>query len=655
MPAAPSTAADRRLGAEWVVAAAVAVLLAGAVFFGGGSGSESVPALGIGVAALAVGALAAAALRLVALPLPDRAATVGLLAVAGLLAWTGLTMVWSIAGDRSWAAFDKGLVEAGYLLAGFALGVLGTRTARTAAFVLAAVLGTALVWSLLGKAIPVLDPDGDRVARLRSPVDYPNGLALLADGALALGLWLGVAASARRAGRVAGALLVYAAGLVLVLTASRAGVLGAILAGGLWLALSPRRVEGLALALAALAPAVAVGAWASTRPGLVDDAAGRAARVDEAPLFAVAALAGAALAVGVAIALERLAPSRERRRALGRAAVAGTALGAVAAVAALVLAVGNPAAWAWDEFAGGAEDVNSPGRFTSLSSNHRSAWWGEAWQVFEAHRLAGAGAGTFAIARLRYRDDATAVTQPHSVPLQLLAGTGLVGLALAVAALAALALAAVRSVQRLEGGEVAAAHALVALPAVWLLHALVDYDLDFLAVTAPVLLAAGALAAAGRPAARAPSWPLVAAAGAAALLAVGSVVSPELSSRALDDSLLALDEGRPDAAAEDARRAESLNPLAVEPLYARASAAERAGDLEAARVLWERATESQPENPETWFNLGLFRLDALGEECSAYAALNHSWTLDPKSRRWTPGGPLDQARDAVNAGACEPG
>ncbi|HEU0337007.1 MAG TPA: O-antigen ligase family protein, partial [Gaiellaceae bacterium] len=561
MPAAPSTAADRRLGAEWVVAAAVALLLAGAVFFGGGSGSGSVPALGIAVAAFAVGALGAAALRLVALPLPDRAATVGLLAVAGLVVWTGLTMVWSIAGDRSWAAFDKGLVEAGYLLAGLVLGVLGTRTARTAALVLAAVLGAALVWALLGKAIPGLYPDGDRVARLRSPVDYPNGLALLADGALALGLWLGTGVSDRRARRVAGALLVYVAGLALVLTASRAGVLGAILAVGLWLALSPKRVEGLALGLAALVPAAAVGAWASTRAGLVDDAVGRAVRVDDAPLFAVAALAGAALAVGVAIALERLALTRERRRAVGRAAVAGAALGGVAALAALALAVGNPAAWAWDEFAGGSEDVNSPGRFTSLSSNHRSAWWGEAWQVFEAHRLAGAGAGTFAIARLRYRDDATAVTQPHSVPLQLLSGTGLVGLALGLAAVAALALAGVRSVQRLEGGELAAAHALVALPAVWLLHALVDYDLDFLAVTAPALLATGALAAAARPPARAPGWPLVAAAGAAALLTVGSVVSPELSSRALDDSLLALDEGRPDRAADDARRAESLNPL----------------------------------------------------------------------------------------------
>ncbi len=40
--------------------------------------------------------------------------------------------------------------------------------------------------------------------------------------------------------------------------------------------------------------------------------------------------------------------------------------------------------------------------------------------------------------------------------------------------------------------------------------------------------------------------------------------------------------------------------------------------------------------------------------CAAYQAFNRSYTLDPRSTRWTPGGPLDQARDAVNRGACEP-
>ena len=42
---------------------------------------------------------------------------------------------------------------------------------------------------------------------------------------------------------------------------------------------------------------------------------------------------------------------------------------------------------------------------------------------------------------------------------------------------------------RLDGAERAAAAALVALPAAYLVHALVDYNWDFLAVTAPTMLA----------------------------------------------------------------------------------------------------------------------------------------------------------------------
>ncbi len=44
--------------------------------------------------------------------------------------------------------------------------------------------------------------------------------------------------------------------------------------------------------------------------------------------------------------------------------------------------------------------------------------------------VGGSGAGTFVLARRRYREDATPVSEPHSVPLQLLADLGVVGLAL---------------------------------------------------------------------------------------------------------------------------------------------------------------------------------------------------------------------------------
>jgi hypothetical protein len=67
----------------------------------------------------------------------------------------------------------------------------------------------------------------------------------------------------------------------------------------------------------------------------------------------------------------------------------------------------------------------------------------------------------------------------------------------------------------------------------------------------------------------------------------------------------------------------------------------------------EKATELQPENPDAWYDLGLYHAIATGDQCAAYQGLNHSYTLDPNSSRWVAGGPLDVARDAVDAGACE--
>ena len=99
--------------------------------------------------------------------------------------------------------------------------------------------------------------------------------------------------------------------------------------------------------------------------------------------------------------------------------------------------------------------------------------------------------------------------------------------------------------------------------------------------------------------------------------------------------------------AASARQAQSLNPLSPEPLYARATVASLAGDNGAAQGFYEQATRLQPENPDTWYQLGVF-LQVAGDECGAYHAFNAAFTLDPKSTLWFAGGPLDQARDAVN-------
>src|SRR5207249_9205652 len=134
--------------------------------------------------------------------------------------------------------------------------------------------------------------------------------------------------------------------------------------------------------------------------------------------------------------------------------------------------------------------TNTAGRFT-CTKNNRLRWWREATHVFAAHPLGGAGAGTFRVVRKRYRTSADPVTEPHSVPFQVLAGTGVVGGVLLVVIGVALLSGIRRTLGRLAGPERAAAVAVAGFPAAYALHSLVDYDADFLATTVPVLVATG--------------------------------------------------------------------------------------------------------------------------------------------------------------------
>ena len=254
--------------------------------------------------------------------------------------------------------------------------------------------------------------------------------------------------------------------------------------------------------------------------------------------------------------------------------------------------------------------------------------------IFEAQPVTGAGANTFEVARKRYRENASAVSEPHSVPLQFLAGTGLVGLALFLALVAAAGVAAIRALRRLDGIERDAAAALAVTLVLWLVHALVDYDWDFVAVTGTALFAAGVLAAAGLPARRAPG--LLAAAGAAALAlaAIVSVATPWLAERELRQVNVALDRGDLDAAVNAVERARSLDPLSLEPVFAAARVAEQRRRDVAALEAYREATRLQPKNPESWLQLGLYEFD-IGDRCAAYRHLNEAYTLDPAGKQWT--------------------
>jgi hypothetical protein len=633
--------------------ALVGATLLGATFAGGGSGSRGVLPVGGASVVLLAGAFVAVGLGRIPTPRLGRSGAVLVGSTVGLVVWIGATVAWSIVPDRSWNAFDKSVAYAAFLGLGLVLAtVAGRRAARLGAAMLAVVLGVTLVSALVAKAIPALDPGGDRVARLREPVDYWNALALLADVAIALGLWLATSSSHRRLVRVAGALLIYVSALALLLTLSRAGLVVGLGAVALWLALSRERVEGGLVLLASAGPAALVGAWAFTRPALTEDVAARSDRVADGAVFGVLALVGAGVVAAlVALGSRRALGERSRRRV-------GVALAAVAALCVIGLAVGGGIAATHAVSKGRSCDevVNDPSRLGSLDPNNRRCWWSEAWDVFAGHAPQGAGAGTFEIARKRYRTDARTVLQPHSVPLQMLADGGVLGLALFLALVGSAGAACACALRRLDGPERSAAVALTVAPAAYLGHAVVDYDWDFLAVTAPAMVALGVLGAAGRPPALARARPVVAI--GAVLFAAAILVSftfPRVSDRLQRSSTIALVNGHFATAHERAREARFFDPLSADPLYALARVAERQGNLKEAERRYIDAVELQPDNPDTWYTLGIYEFEVLHNLCAAYRFLNNAYTLDPAGEQWVPNGPLDVSRRAVNAGGCAPG
>jgi len=636
----------------------VGAVLLGATFAGDGSGFDGVLPVGGAAVVLLAGLVVAFALGVVPLARLDAPGLALVVALALLVVWTGATVVWSIGPDRSWETFNRELAYLAFLGLGlFLAGVGGVIAARTGASLLAVVVGAVLVWALATKVFPSLDPDAERIARLQEPIGYWNALAVLANVAVVLGLWLGATEGRRLALRVLGALVAYAALVALLLTLSRAGLVAGIGVVVLWLLLSRERIEGGLLLVAAGAPAALVAGWAFTRPALVEEGAAKADRVSDGRLFGVLLLVGAGLAVMLVLAGVRLGLDTARRRGSGRGLLAAAGVGAVACLVALAIALGNPVTWFDEEVTGTScsEVVNDPSRLGSLNVNNRWCWWNEAVDVYSQHSPFGSGAGTFEIARKRVRTDIRNVLQPHSVPIQQLSDGGIVALGLFALLMLAGAGVCVAAVRRLEGAERAAAVALVAAPVAFVVHAVVDYTWDFLAVVAPTMVALGVLAGAGRVPVSARRRPFLAVATVlVALVALASFASPRAAESKVRDSTRALDDRDFDAARNAADRARLLNPLSVEPLWALARVDERQGRYDDAEERYVQAVELQPENPETWYALGIYEFQVRGNMCAAYKFLNNAYTLDPAGSQWVPGGELDIARDAVNKGACEP-
>ena len=624
-------------------------LLGAALFFGGGSRNDPLALIGSAAVGAAGVTVTAAFLGRLPLPVPGRAAVAFLALLAGVVAWSALGTWWSIGPDLTWRYANRGLVYAAFCVLGLFVASSVPHAMRVAAAGLAVLVAAVVAWALAGKVAPALYPDSFRFARLRDPLEYWNALALVAGTGLPLALWIAASRVHANLVRAAGALLLFATSIALLLTYSRGGVAVAIVAVAVWLGLTDRRLEGVVALILAGLPALAVSAWAFGRPGLSEDGQPYSVRFDDGIRFGVVLGVVGALVFGLAYLgaryEERRPPTPELAHRIIRWAALGTA--GAAAVAVLVLfVVADPVDWVHDQ----ARDFTNPttqpvsqgpGRLQDVGSNNRWGWWDEAWDAFTDDPLGGKGAGTFRLVHLKLRDNSQAVTEPHDLPLQALAETGVVGFLFAAGAVLAAVLAVGGAVRRLAGEERAAGLALAVVALLYPLHGLVDYDWDFVAVSAPFFFTLGVLLAAGAPTriVRRPFFAL--AGGLIALAAVSSLLTPWLADRRVSSAYDALESNRTAAAIDRADQARSLDPLSVEPLFAEALAKEREGRILEAMRLYVRATQMQPENPDTWYELGSFEL---GLHSYGWAELHLT-----RARELDPHGPATQTLKELRA------
>src|SRR5215208_1160127 len=608
------------------------ILAAVSALFSAGSSNGRLVWIGL-AALLVVAALGAGAFLGLPRPALGREAAVALSLLAAFVAWNGVSVLWSIEPDRSWDYVNRGLVGLAFALVGVAVGSLVPRAARSWAYVLAAALALPLGWALLTKAVPGIGSDTGRVARLSAPLGYWNALALLFAMALPLALWLAARREHAHWLRALGVLYAYALVVGLLLTYSRGGVLAGGVAVMLWLVLGRPRVESAAALLLGGGAALGVAVWAFARPGLAEDEQTSAVRAHDGAWFAVvfllAALAVAAFAYLGSIVEERRPLSDRRRRLVGQAALAVLLVGLVAGVIALAVE-SKPEGW-FKEFT--AQPTNAgaqegPGRIINASSSSRWLWWKEAWQAFEKQPLHGTGAGTFELTHRLLRTNSIVVTEPHNVPLQFLSETGIVGLGLFLGFLAAAALGVVRAVRRLAGIEQAGAVALSVLAFAYLLHSLVDFDWDFVAVSAPFFMTIGVLLGGG--VVRDEPRPWLAPLPVVAALAIAlSLLTPWFAKRDTEAAISALADGRPLQAYRDARDARSLDPLALDPLFWQAAALLQLGDFQGARQLYIEGVKLQPLNWKAWYYLGKFE-SGQQDYGRALPALKRAVALDPE-------------------------
>lgn len=471
--------------------------------------------------------------------------------------------------------------------------------------------------------------------RLDSPVGYRNGTAAL----FAFAAWPLIGFAARR-GAASGARAAAIATAVLVLglaflTQSRGVLIGFVLGGAVSLAIGPDRLRRGWLAIGAVGAIAVVSGTLLTPFDAFNSGAGTVSGGDIRTAATALVLIAAAVFVGSMFLFifdnGLRSPGIDRRMRV----VAGAALVvlAVGAGAAGLAKIGNPVSYATEklkEFNDVEPAAVSASTRLGTVSGQRSDLWRVALDQFRDHPLVGAGAGSYQFAYYRDRHTDRNLSDTHSLPLRLLADTGLIGTALFAIWLVAMAVAIGRRAREASAGERLWVAGLAAAGVTVLAQCLTDWLWLLPGLLGLSVLALG-LAAGGEEADREASsvrWSPGRIAGGVALGAVlVSVTFLFLSDLYVRKARVEAFRS-PQAELAAARTAAWFNPASITPLYLQASALESEGNRVEAKRALEQALEREPENFVTLGLLGDFEVRG-GDDVAARKYYRRALALNP--------------------------
>lgn len=547
---------------------------------------------------------------------PGRVPLLVLAALAGLAVWSAVAATWSAAPTLG---REEALLTWFYAVA-FATGVFGVRTARERIAMLWVVVAGAGVVALAVGAKMWLDDDPAamfRGGRLYFPITYVNAQAAF----FLVAFWPAVALAARRVTPLALRGLAVGLGAALVAgavaTQSKGGLIALVVSAIAVLAVSPRRLRLAVPVLIAVVPAALAYSPLTAPFRLADDSLAAGADQAGRALLIVAAIAGA-LGAAYALADRRLHLSDRQVRLAGRAAGGLVAAVVVVGALALVTVVSDPvdrAAARWEEFKRLPEGESGSSHLVNLGSN-RYDFWRVGLGEFGDHPLGGVGTRGFVASYLREGRSDETPARAHSLFVDVLAETGIVGVLLLLTAVALPLVALARAADRVPQAAAFAAGTY------WVVHASADWIWTFPAVGIPLFLLLGAAFSRDEP-------PFVArrvriGAGAATALVGLVLIAPAwLSDRFAFRALV----GASPSPNQDLDRARALNPFSVTPLIIQSQLSATAAE---ALPPLERAAEMEPRSVGIRFRLGLRYLE-VGRRDDARRELQAAQALWPRS------------------------